>query len=209
MRCGRDRPVPKIDEPGRPGATAAAYCQWGGPANPTKSPKPCCSCFWMFSPLSPAPCSTSGRALTSAYSKCWRLQRKLRLVFELLLPMIPAELFLKTQMRTPLEGGENGCGCTPSEKSGGPEAFPNLVKKLKWGVPEWWVRSGSCNTPGCVNFIDTYFRMGLYPAAGGMPFIIGNEAAGEVVAVVFAVVSDLLVVATWRRLCVAAWLLRR
>jgi NADPH2:quinone reductase len=34
-----------------------------------------------------------------------------------------------------------------------------------------------------VNFIDTYFRMGLYPAAGGMPFIIGNEAAGEVVAV--------------------------
>ncbi len=32
-----------------------------------------------------------------------------------------------------------------------------------------------------VNFIDAYFRMGLYPAPGGLPFIAGNEAAGEVV----------------------------
>ncbi|HXX04400.1 MAG TPA: quinone oxidoreductase [Xanthobacteraceae bacterium] len=32
-----------------------------------------------------------------------------------------------------------------------------------------------------VNFIDTYFRSGLYPAPGGLPFIAGNEAAGEVV----------------------------
>ena len=34
-----------------------------------------------------------------------------------------------------------------------------------------------------VNFIDTYFRMGLYPLAGGLPFVAGNEAAGEVVEV--------------------------
>ena len=33
-----------------------------------------------------------------------------------------------------------------------------------------------------VNFIDTYFRTGLYPAPQ-MPFIPGNEAAGDVVAV--------------------------
>jgi NADPH2:quinone reductase len=32
-----------------------------------------------------------------------------------------------------------------------------------------------------VNFIDTYYRTGLYPAT--LPFIPGNEAAGEVVAV--------------------------
>lgn len=32
-----------------------------------------------------------------------------------------------------------------------------------------------------VNFIDTYFRSGLYPAPGGLPFTAGNEAAGEVV----------------------------
>ena len=32
-----------------------------------------------------------------------------------------------------------------------------------------------------VNFIDVYFRIGLYPAPGGLPFIVGNEAAGEVV----------------------------
>ncbi len=31
-----------------------------------------------------------------------------------------------------------------------------------------------------LNFIDTYFRSGLYPAPGGLPFIPGNEAAGVV-----------------------------
>jgi len=34
-----------------------------------------------------------------------------------------------------------------------------------------------------VNFVDTYFRSGLYPAPGGLPFVGGNEAAGEVVEV--------------------------
>jgi len=34
-----------------------------------------------------------------------------------------------------------------------------------------------------VNFIDTYFRMGMYPSPVGLPFIVGNEAAGEVIAV--------------------------
>src|ERR1700741_2609355 len=34
-----------------------------------------------------------------------------------------------------------------------------------------------------INFIDTYFRMGMYPSPVGMPFIAGNESAGEVIAV--------------------------
>ena len=34
-----------------------------------------------------------------------------------------------------------------------------------------------------VNFVDTYFRSGLYPAPSGLPFVAGNEAAGEVVEV--------------------------
>jgi NADPH2:quinone reductase len=33
-----------------------------------------------------------------------------------------------------------------------------------------------------VNFIDTYFRMGLYPSPVGLPFIAGNEGTGEVTA---------------------------
>jgi NADPH:quinone reductase len=33
-----------------------------------------------------------------------------------------------------------------------------------------------------VNYIDTYFRMGMYPSPVGMPFISGNEGAGEVIA---------------------------
>jgi NADPH2:quinone reductase len=34
-----------------------------------------------------------------------------------------------------------------------------------------------------VNFIDTYFRMGAYPSPVGLPFVAGNEGAGEVIAV--------------------------
>jgi len=34
-----------------------------------------------------------------------------------------------------------------------------------------------------LNFIDTYFRSGLYPAPAGLPFIPGNEGAGEIVEV--------------------------
>jgi NADPH2:quinone reductase len=34
-----------------------------------------------------------------------------------------------------------------------------------------------------INFIDTYFRMGAYPSPVGMPFVAGNEGAGEVTAV--------------------------
>jgi len=34
-----------------------------------------------------------------------------------------------------------------------------------------------------LNFLDTYFRSGLYPAPAGLPLIPGNEAAGEVLEV--------------------------
>ncbi len=34
-----------------------------------------------------------------------------------------------------------------------------------------------------LNFIDCYFRSGLYPAPGGLPLIPGNEGAGTVVAI--------------------------
>lgn len=34
-----------------------------------------------------------------------------------------------------------------------------------------------------LNFIDTYFRSGLYPAPSGLPFIPGNEGAGVVLTV--------------------------
>lgn len=34
-----------------------------------------------------------------------------------------------------------------------------------------------------VNFIDTYFRMGMYPSPVGLPFVVGNEGSGEVTAI--------------------------
>jgi NADPH2:quinone reductase len=32
-----------------------------------------------------------------------------------------------------------------------------------------------------LNFLDTYYRSGLYPAPNGLPLIPGGEAAGKVV----------------------------
>src|SRR5215213_2814503 len=43
-----------------------------------------------------------------------------------------------------------------------------------------------------INFIDTYFRKGMYPSPVGLPFVAGNEGAGEVIAVSSGV-SDLKV----------------
>ena len=34
-----------------------------------------------------------------------------------------------------------------------------------------------------INFIDTYFRSGMYPSPVGLPFVSGNEGAGEAIAV--------------------------
>lgn len=66
------------------------------------------------------------------------------------------------------------------EEPGGPDV-------LKWrevadpvpGAGEILVR----HTAVGLNYIDTYFRSGLYPAPNGLPFILGNEAAGVVEAV--------------------------
>src|SRR5277367_7112544 len=65
-------------------------------------------------------------------------------------------------------------------KGGGPEVL--TYEEVEIGAPgqgQIRVKQHACG----VNFIDTYFRMGMYPAPGGMPFIAGNEAAGEVIAV--------------------------
>lgn len=40
-----------------------------------------------------------------------------------------------------------------------------------------------------VNYVDTYYRSGLYPPPGGLPFTLGAEGAGEVVAVAEGVTS--------------------
>ncbi len=65
-------------------------------------------------------------------------------------------------------------------KFGGPE----VLTYEDVGVPapgpgQIRVKQHACG----VNFVDVYFRMGMYPPAGGLPFIPGNEAAGEVVEV--------------------------
>jgi NADPH2:quinone reductase len=65
-------------------------------------------------------------------------------------------------------------------KYGGPEVLSyDDVEVATPAAGEIRVKNHACG----VNFIDTYFRSGMYPSPAGLPFILGNEAAGEVVAV--------------------------
>src|ERR1044071_6034890 len=65
-------------------------------------------------------------------------------------------------------------------KHGGPEVL--TYEQVEVGAPgqgQIKIKQHACG----VNYIDTYFRMGMYPSPVGMPFVSGNEGAGEVVAV--------------------------
>ena len=65
-------------------------------------------------------------------------------------------------------------------KIGGPEVLTYEDITLKdLGQGEVRIKHGAIG----LNFIDTYFRTGLYPAPGGLPMIPGNEGAGTVTAV--------------------------
>src|SRR5689334_19669049 len=63
---------------------------------------------------------------------------------------------------------------------GGPEVLK--LEDIEVGAPgqgQVKLKQHACG----INFIDTYFRMGAYPSPVGMPFVAGNEGAGEVIAV--------------------------
>ncbi|WP_026381069.1 quinone oxidoreductase family protein [Afifella pfennigii] len=65
-------------------------------------------------------------------------------------------------------------------ETGGPEVLK--VEEMEVGEPgegEVRLRQEAIG----LNYIDTYFRSGLYPAPAGLPFVPGNEGAGTVVAV--------------------------
>jgi NADPH:quinone reductase len=65
-------------------------------------------------------------------------------------------------------------------KTGGPEVLTyEEVQVPAPGPGQIKVRNRAIG----VNFIDTYFRMGMYPSPVGMPFVSGNEGAGDVIAV--------------------------
>src|ERR1700716_3398085 len=65
-------------------------------------------------------------------------------------------------------------------KVGGPEVLTyEDIPVAQPGPGQVKVRNHACG----VNFIDTYFRMGMYPSPVGLPFVSGNEGAGEVIPV--------------------------
>lgn len=64
-------------------------------------------------------------------------------------------------------------------KNGGPEVL--TYEEIEVGGPgpgQIKIKQHACG----VNFIDTYFRSGLYPAPS-LPFVNGSEGAGEVIAI--------------------------
>ena len=65
-------------------------------------------------------------------------------------------------------------------KHGGPEVL--TYEQIEIGAPGPGQVKLKQHAAG-VNYIDTYFRMGMYPSPVGMPFVNGNEGAGEVIAV--------------------------
>jgi NADPH2:quinone reductase len=65
-------------------------------------------------------------------------------------------------------------------KVGGPEVLTyEEIDVPAPGQGQIKVKQHACG----VNFIDVYFRMGMYPSPVGPPFVAGNEGAGEVTAV--------------------------
>ncbi|MDT3686789.1 MAG: quinone oxidoreductase [Pseudorhodoplanes sp.] len=65
-------------------------------------------------------------------------------------------------------------------KHGGPDVL--TFEDIEVGAPgqgQIRIKQHACG----VNYIDTYFRMGMYPSPVGLPFVAGNEGAGEVIAV--------------------------
>jgi NADPH:quinone reductase len=65
-------------------------------------------------------------------------------------------------------------------KTGGPEVLTyEDIPPPTPGPGQIKIRNHACG----INFIDTYFRSGLYPSPVGLPFVSGNEGAGEVIAV--------------------------
>ena len=65
-------------------------------------------------------------------------------------------------------------------KVGGPEVLTyEDIPVQAPGPGQIKIKNHACG----VNFIDTYFRMGMYPSPVGTPFVSGNEGAGEVIAV--------------------------
>ena len=65
-------------------------------------------------------------------------------------------------------------------KHGGPEVLTfEDIEVPAPGQGQVKLKQHACG----VNFIDAYFRTGMYPSPVGMPFVAGNEGAGEVIAV--------------------------
>src|SRR6201988_4155941 len=92
--------------------------------------------------------------------------------------MIPAEF--DPPINRPRSKERKMVAAVRVHKPGGPEVLTyEEVEVAAPGPGQVRIRQKASG----INFIDTYFRMGMYPSPVGMPFVAGNEGAGEVIAV--------------------------
>src|SRR5258707_1790420 len=64
-------------------------------------------------------------------------------------------------------------------KTGGPEVLTyEDIPVPAPGPGQVKIKNHACG----VNYIDTYFRMGMYPSPVGMPFVAGNQGARGITA---------------------------
>ena len=79
-----------------------------------------------------------------------------------------------------IEWESNMVAAVRVHKTGGPEVLTfEQIDIPAPGQGQIKLKQHACG----VNYIDTYFRMGMYPSPVGLPFTSGNEGAGEVIAV--------------------------
>src|SRR5580692_9759675 len=94
--------------------------------------------------------------------------------------MIPRERRFLAAPVTSLRQERKMVAAVRVHKTGGPEVLTyEDIDVAAPGQGQLRIKQHACG----VNFIDTYFRMGMYPSPVGLPFVAGNEGAGEVVAV--------------------------
>src|SRR3954447_17104325 len=79
-----------------------------------------------------------------------------------------------------LRGSETMTAAVRVHKHGGPDVL--TYEQIEIGAPGPGQIKLKQHAAGA-NYIDTYFRMGMYPSPVGLPFVSGNEGAGEVTAV--------------------------
>ena len=120
--------------------------------------------------------------MAARLNRCWMRGRQERAAVEKL-PRIVVSPFRSREMAGVVWGKANRMvhAIDARTRPAGPRCSSGAEAQGRRARPP--ARSGSATLAVGLNFIDVYYRKGVYPPPGGYPLIPGAEAAGEVEAV--------------------------